>query len=54
MSYREMIVVCFEINTEHSNALCGQKLEFFYVKRCGNYSNPQACKQLALFLRAVE
>jgi hypothetical protein len=54
MSYREMVVLCSEINTKHLNALCGQKLEFFYVKPCGNYSNPQACTQLVLFLRAVE
>jgi len=28
MLYREIIAVCFEIHTKHTNTLCEQNLEF--------------------------
>ena len=39
MLYREIIAVCSEIHTKHTNALCGQKAEFVNVKRDGIYSD---------------
>jgi hypothetical protein len=39
MLYREIIAVCSEINTKHINTLCGQNVEFVYVKPSGTYSN---------------
>jgi hypothetical protein len=32
MLYREIIAVCSEIHTKHTNALCGQNVEFVNVK----------------------
>ena len=32
MLYREMIVVCSEIHTEHINTVCGQNVELLNVK----------------------
>ena len=32
MLYREMIAVCSEIHTKHTNALCGQNVELLNVK----------------------
>jgi len=32
MSYREVIAVCSEIHTKHTNTLCGQNVEFVSVK----------------------
>jgi hypothetical protein len=29
MLYREIIAVCSEIHTKHTNTLCGQNVEFF-------------------------
>jgi hypothetical protein len=37
MLYREIMAVCSEIHTKHINTLCGQNVEFFYVKNGGNY-----------------
>jgi len=33
MLHREIIAVCSEINTEHTNTLCGQNVELLNVKR---------------------
>jgi len=30
--YREVIAVCSDIHTEHTNSLCGQNVEFVNVK----------------------
>ena len=38
MLYRELIAVCSQIHTKHTNALCGQKAEFFNATNCGTYS----------------
>ena len=35
MLYREIIAVCSEIHTKHTNMLCGQKVEFVNVKPGG-------------------
>ena len=32
MLYREIIAVCSEIHTEHTNTLCGQNVELLNVK----------------------
>jgi hypothetical protein len=32
MLYREIIAVCSEIHTKHISTLCGQNVEFVYVK----------------------
>jgi len=32
MLYKQIITVCSEIHTKHTNALCGQNVEFFDVK----------------------
>jgi len=32
MLYREVITVGSQIHTKHINTLCGQKVEFVYVK----------------------
>jgi len=32
MLYREIIAVCSEIDTKHTNILCGQNAELLYVK----------------------
>ena len=37
MLYREIIAVCSEIHTKHSNTLCVQNVEFLSVKLGGAY-----------------
>jgi hypothetical protein len=32
MMYKEIIAVCSEIHTKHTNSLSGQNVEFFNVK----------------------
>jgi len=32
MLYREIIAVCSQIHTKHTNTLCGQKVELLNVK----------------------
>ena len=32
MLYREIMAVCYEIDTKHVNALCGQNVELLNVK----------------------
>jgi hypothetical protein len=44
MLYREIIVVCSEIHTEHINTLCGQNVGFVNVKPGGTQSNNWALK----------
>jgi hypothetical protein len=39
MLYSEIIAVCSQIHTKHTNTPCGQNAEFLYVKHCGTYSN---------------
>jgi len=39
MLYREIIAVCAEIHTKHTNTLCGQKVKLLNVKRGGTYSD---------------
>jgi len=47
MLYREIISVCSQIHTKHTNTLCGQNIEFFYVATGGIYSNHWALKCLS-------
>jgi len=42
MLYREIIVVCSQIHTKHTNTLCGQNVEFVNFKPGGTYSDPWA------------
>ena len=46
MLYREIIPVCFQIHTKHTNTLCGQNVELLNVKPGGTYmySNHWALK----------
>src|SRR5215470_11880716 len=39
MLCREIIAVCSEIHTKHTNTLCGQNVELLNVKPGGTYSN---------------
>ena len=39
MLYGEIITVCSEIHTEHTNILCGQDVEFVDIKPGGTYSD---------------
>ena len=38
MLYREIIAVCSQIHSQHTNTLCGQKVEFVRVKAGDTYS----------------
>jgi hypothetical protein len=42
MLYREITAVCSEINTKHTNTLCGKNVEFVTIKPGGTYSNQWA------------
>ena len=44
MLYKEIIIVCSEVHTEHINALCGKNVEFLNVKLDGTYINHWALK----------
>jgi len=44
MLYREIIAVCSESHTKHTNTLCGQNVQFVCVKRGGTFSNHMAAK----------
>ena len=39
MLYREIIAVCSQIHTKHTNTLCGQNGELLYVKPVAAYSS---------------
>jgi hypothetical protein len=39
MLYSEIIAVCSQIHTKHTNTLCGQNVEFVNVKPGGKDSN---------------
>jgi hypothetical protein len=44
MLFRETVAVCCEDHTEHTDKLCEQNGEFWYVKARGKYSNHWALK----------
>jgi hypothetical protein len=46
MLFRETVAVYYENHTEHTNTLCGQNVEFWYVKAGGvsSYNNRWALK----------
>jgi hypothetical protein len=44
MLFREELAVHCENHMEHNNTLCGQNVEFEYVKSCGTYSIHWALK----------
>jgi len=46
MLYREIVAVCSEIHTKHTNVLCGQNVEFVSVISDGTYSNQWDLKGL--------
>ena len=51
MLYGEIIAVCSQIHTKHTNTLCGQNVEFVNVKRGGTCSNHWAVKEYsAIFI----
>jgi hypothetical protein len=39
MLYREIIAVCSQIHTKHTNTQCGQNVELLDVKPGGTYSD---------------
>ena len=39
MLYGEIITVCSQIHTKHTNTLCGQNGELLNVKPVGTFSN---------------
>jgi hypothetical protein len=39
MLYKEIIAVCSEIHTKHTNTLCGQNVELLNVKPVGTFNN---------------
>ena len=39
MLYREIIAVCFQIQTKHINIMCGQNVGFLNVKHGDTYNN---------------
>jgi hypothetical protein len=56
MLYREIIAVCSQIHTKHTNTLCGQNVELLNVEVGGTYSDHwdlegQLCYLVTLFLR---
>jgi hypothetical protein len=44
MLFGETVAVYYENHTEHTDTLCGQNVEFWYVKAGGTYSNHWALK----------
>ena len=42
MLYKETIAVCSQVRTKHMNTLCGQNIEFLYVRPSGTKSNHKA------------
>jgi hypothetical protein len=44
MLYREIIAVCTEIHTKHTNTQCGQNVGLLNVKHGGTYSDHWAFK----------
>jgi hypothetical protein len=50
MLFRETVAVYCENHTEHTNTLCGQNAEFWYVKATGTSSNHRAVKGLVSFI----
>ena len=53
MLYREIIAVCYQIHTKHTNTLYGQNVEFVNVKAGGIYSNHCAVKGSDLLQKPV-
>ena len=37
--HREIIAVCSQIHTKHTNTVCGQNVEFLNAKAGGTYSD---------------
>jgi hypothetical protein len=48
MLYREIIAVCSEIHTKHTNTLCGQNVEFVNFKPGSTYSNHWALEGIVI------
>jgi hypothetical protein len=44
MLFGETVAVYCENHTEHTDTLCGQNVEFWYVEACGTYSDHRALK----------
>jgi hypothetical protein len=44
MLFRETVAVYCENHAEHTDTLCEQNVEFWYVKAAGTYSNHLALK----------
>jgi hypothetical protein len=44
MLYKEIFFVCSQDHKKHINTVCGQNVEFVYVRPSGAYSNHHAIK----------
>ena len=51
MLYKEIIAVSSEIQTRHTNALCGKNVEFPNVKPVGPQSNQGVTRSKGLILQ---
>jgi hypothetical protein len=49
MLFRETVAVYCENHTEHTDTICGQNAEFWYVKAGGTYSNHWALRVKYIF-----
>ena len=54
MLYREIIAVCSQIHTKHTNTLCGQNVELLNVKLGGTYSDHWALQGQRRWLKWVQ
>jgi hypothetical protein len=48
MLYREIIAVCSQIHTKHTNTLCTQNVKLLNVKPVGIYSNHWALQRVKI------
>jgi len=53
MLYREIMAVCSEIHTEHTNTVCGQNAELLNVKPGGTYNDHWAVHLVTHGLKTV-
>lgn len=42
MLYKEVIIVCYQVQTHHRNTQCGQNVDFLNAKIRGAYCNNRA------------
>jgi hypothetical protein len=50
----EIIADCSEIHTKHINTLCGQNVQFLYVKPDGTYSDHWALQSSLYYTQHIQ